>query len=190
MNILVLGCGNKKIHERFPNSTITTIDIRSNVGATIVHNLDSFPWPLKDDTFDFVLAEHVIEHLEDTTQVLEEICRVSKPNASIEITVPYFRSKWQAIDPTHKKQFCPWTVYNYIPDAKLGRRQFELYSNYGHSTLAKFKMIKFTWNKNIDRTWFQKLLICISDWNLEFYEDKLAPMFPLECMTWELEVLK
>lgn len=190
MNVLILGAGLKNINNRFPDCNITTIDIRSNVGATIVHNLEVFPWPIADNTFDYVLGEHILEHLEDTTRTLEEICRISKLNATVEITVPYFRSKWQAIDPTHKKQFMPWTIHNYTPNVQLGRRKIQLYEDYTHSNVAKFKLIKFTWNKNIDRTWFQKLLICISDWNLEFYEDKLAPMFPLECMTWELKVIK
>jgi len=188
-NILVLGAGFKH-YNKYPNSVITTIDIRSNVGATIVHDLEVFPWPIPDNTYDMLIGEHILEHLEDTTKTLEEIYRVCKPDSEIELTVPYFRSKWQAIDPTHKKQFMPWTINNYTPNVELGKRKIKLYEDYTHSNLAKFILTKFTWNKDIDRTWFQKLLIYISDWNLEFYEDKLAPMFPLECMTWELKVIK
>jgi len=188
--LLVLGCGNKNIKEKFPNYEIVTIDLRDNVGASIVHNLEVFPWPIEDNTFDYVLAEQILEHLKDTTRTLEEIYRISKPNSQVEITVPYFRSKWNAIDPTHVKQFCPWSIYHYVPNARLGRRKIQLYENYQLSKTAKFHMNKFSWNKDIDQTIFQKILIKISDINLEFYEDKLAPMFPLECMTWELKVLK
>lgn len=189
MNVLILGAGSKNI-SNFLNSTITTIDIRPNVGASVVWDLNQTPWPFTDDSFDYVLGEHILEHLDDTTKTMEEIYRICRSNAQVEITVPYFRSKWQAIDPTHKKQFMPWTIHNYTPGVKLGRRQFSLYEQYTHSHITNFKLTKFTWNKDIDQTNFQKLLIWISDKNLEFYEDKLAPMFPLECMTWELEVLK
>lgn len=190
MNVLILGAGLKDINDRFPDCNITTIDIRTNVGATVVHDLEVFPWPFADAIFDFVLGEHILEHLQDTTRTLEEICRICKQGATVELTVPYFRSKWQAFDPIHKNEFAAWSIYYYIPNVELGKRKIRLYETYTHSHSAKFKMKKFVWHKGIDQTWFQKLLISISYWDMEFYEDKLAPMFPLECMTWELEVLK
>lgn len=189
MDIILLGSGFQHF-DRFPTARVTTVDIRHNVGATKVWNLNKTPWPFEDNSFDFVYSSHLLEHLDDTTSFMEEVYRISRPNANVEITVPYFRSKWQAMDPTHKKLFSPWVIHHYTPGVKLGRRQFSLYENYTHSSKVNFELTKFSWNKGIDQTWFQKLLILISRWNMEFYEDKLAPMFPLECMTWELQVRK
>jgi len=73
--------------------------------ADIVHDLDKFPYPFKKDTFDYILASHVIEHLNNIIKVMKELWRISKPDAIIEIKVPYYKSFNAFRDITHKHQF-------------------------------------------------------------------------------------
>ena len=44
--------------------------------------------PFKDDTYDFVYASHVLEHIPDDTKAIQEISRVLKPNGVAILPVP------------------------------------------------------------------------------------------------------
>jgi len=50
--------------------------------------------PFSSESFDFVLATDVIEHVEDDLAALEEIYRVLRPGGYVLITVPAFQSLW------------------------------------------------------------------------------------------------
>lgn len=43
----------------------------------------------KDDSFDFVMATEILEHLPKPEKALQEICRIAKPKAPIIISVPH-----------------------------------------------------------------------------------------------------
>ena len=67
MNVLDVGCGNDKL----PGAT--GIDRSPRTQADVVHDLDTFPWPLRDGSFDRVRCRDVLEHLADVFAVMEEI---------------------------------------------------------------------------------------------------------------------
>jgi SAM-dependent methyltransferase len=179
--ILVLGCGKKTLLD-FEHDEVVTVDINESVGATVVHNLDAYPWPFDDNTFDVILMDNVLEHLTDIVKTMEELHRVSKNNATITVIVPYFRSKWACVDPTHKHFFTADTL-SYFIDGHI------YHERYAYST-CKFRMLSKKFNEGIDQTWFQQLLIPIAEQYTEFYENKISPIFPLETLTYHLETIK
>lgn len=99
MEILDIGCGPNKT----PNAT--GIDIHPYDGVDVVHDIQSYPWPLKNNTFDKIVCSHVIEHIDDTVAFMREIHRIAKPNAQVTIITPHFSSSNSWVDPTHKKHF-------------------------------------------------------------------------------------
>jgi ubiquinone/menaquinone biosynthesis C-methylase UbiE len=179
--LLVLGCG-KKERPGNPGDTVVTVDINENVGADVIHNLDVYPWPFEKNEFDVIHLDNVLEHLTDIVRAMEEIHRISKPNATVTIIVPYFRSKWACVDPTHKHFFTLDTL-SYFVDGHIYNER------YAYSP-CKFKMLKKTFNENIDQTWFQKLLIPFAEKYGTFYENKISPVFPLETITYHMENIK
>jgi predicted SAM-dependent methyltransferase len=179
--ILVLGCG-KKVKDLNPNDQIVTLDINPNVGADVIHDLSKFPWPFVNEEFDVVHMEHVLEHLHNVIATMEEIHRITKPQAQVIVTVPYFRSKWAWVDPTHVHCFTAGTM-NYFIDGHAYRERYVY-------TTSRFKMNRITFNEGIDQTWFQKLLIPIAQNYTEFYENKISPIFPLETLTYKMETVK
>ena len=50
--------------------------------------------PLRDESFDLVLALDVLEHFEDDAHVLREVARVLKPGGLLFVTVPAFEFLW------------------------------------------------------------------------------------------------
>jgi SAM-dependent methyltransferase len=130
--ILELGCGRSK------HAGAIGIDRVALPGVDIVHDLNRHPYPFDDNTFDEVYAIHVIEHLDSVLAVMEEIYRISKPNARVTIITPHHSDaiSWQ--DPTHKwhlnsysfSYFEPTYATNYYSPARfrIRRREVELAS--------------------------------------------------------------
>lgn len=94
-------------------------DIASLPGISVVHNLNVYPWPFEDQSFDTVLVKDVLEHLDDFLKAINEIYRITKPGAKIYVEVPYWNSWCQHTDPTHKKSFTEDTFRFFDPREEL-----------------------------------------------------------------------
>lgn len=97
--ILDLGCGSNKLKGSIG------IDKNKECNPDIVHDLNKFPYPFKKNTFDVINARCILEHLLNTLDVLNELYRISKPNAIIKIIVPHFSSQGAWNTPSHVKAF-------------------------------------------------------------------------------------
>jgi predicted SAM-dependent methyltransferase len=132
MTILELGCGNKK------NKDAITVDKYTKYKPDVVHDLNSFPYPFEDETIDQVNLDNVIEHLENPIKVMEELYRITKIGSLVKISVPYFRSVWAYIDPTHKTFYTVDSFAYYDPNHYIFQRY--------EYTDAKFKVEKIKFN--------------------------------------------
>lgn len=99
MKILDLGCGNSK------EEGALGIDYCSSPGVDIVHDLDVYPWPLENDSFDLVVCKHIIEHLDNVIKAMEEIHRILKKGGTAKIYTPHISNIMSFKDPTHKWHF-------------------------------------------------------------------------------------
>jgi len=98
MRILDLGCGDNKVEGAVGLDNIALPEV------DIVHDLLSFPYPLKDDAFDIIYLRHVIEHfnINQINLVLNECHRILSNHGKLNISVPYAFSIAAFTDPTHK----------------------------------------------------------------------------------------
>ena len=82
---LNLGCGNK-IKKNFVN-----LDKFETFKPDIVHDLEKFPYPFKDNSADYILLSHILEHIGNTFEIfnniIKELYRISVNNCIIEIRV-------------------------------------------------------------------------------------------------------
>ncbi|MFH1903658.1 MAG: methyltransferase domain-containing protein, partial [Candidatus Omnitrophota bacterium] len=74
-----LGCG-KKIRKGYLN-----LDFVKAEGVDVVHDLNQYPWPFQDDTFDEIYASHLLEHILDFRKAMEETRRICKNKAKVTI---------------------------------------------------------------------------------------------------------
>lgn len=89
-----LGCGAHK-QEGFIG-----VDVTDGAGVDVVADLNQrFPFP--DNSMDIVKAYDVIEHLHDHIHTMNEIWRICKPNALVDIRVPSTDGRGAFQDPTH-----------------------------------------------------------------------------------------
>ena len=56
----------------------------------------------EDNSFDEILLDNVIEHLNDIPRVMREIHRLLKPGGICKIITPHFTSGSSWVDPTHR----------------------------------------------------------------------------------------
>ena len=174
--ILDVGCGNKK------RPGAIGIDISNRTQADVLHDLNAVPYPFPDSQFDEIYIDNVLEHLVDVVAVMEELYRISKPGGMIKVVVPYFRSRWAFIDPTHRRFFTADSMTYFDPDhihAKL----------YPYSTI-KLKTEKRIFNENIPGGFMKKLMVRFANRFTGAYECWLSHLCPLDDLTWYLKVIK
>ena len=172
---LHLGCGMFKI----PGSI--GIDINKNSHADIIHDLNKFPYPLKANTFEEIIAENILEHLDDIPKVMEEIYRIAKNHATFIITTSHFSSVDSFTDPTHKHFFTSRTFDYFIPGTDLYKY---------HYSKAKFKKVKVIVGITYTKNPLIKLLIAIINKYLLTFEKRFAFIFPVGVIQYELEIIK
>lgn len=99
MRKLHIGCG-RDIKEGFIN-----IDRIPLEGIGLVLNVGKERFPYEDNSVDYVLATHFIEHLdtEETDLFLTELHRICKPHSIIEFTAPHYLSP-TSCRPFHKQR--------------------------------------------------------------------------------------
>ena len=124
---LNLGCG-RDIKKGYIN-----LDKSEIKGVDIVHNLDKYPWPFKDNHFGEVYGKDVIEHAKDLFKVMKEIRRICKHNAVVKIIVPYWHSS-AAFYPNHNYFFN-------VDSMKFFTEESRTYDSYYGFKLEKIKLI-------------------------------------------------
>lgn len=96
---LDIGCGENK------QDGFVGMDIRPMKGIDIVQDLETFPWPLPNESVGFAMASHVVEHINPArfgfVNFMNEVWRVMKPKGRFAIACPYGVSSSFVQDPTH-----------------------------------------------------------------------------------------
>lgn len=173
--ILHLGCGTRKVKGAIG------MDINPRSTADLIHNLNKFPYPFPANYFETIVAEHILEHLDDLVKVMEEIYRIAKPKAQLYITSSHFSSVDSFTDITHKHFFTSHSFDYFIPSAPL----YQL-----HYSRAKYiKKSIYLGPKNTTNP-FLKLILELINSVAHLYEARLAFMFPVGVIYYHLEVDK
>lgn len=173
--ILELGCGNRKL---YPDSV--GVDICPTSAADLTHDLNTYPYPFEDNSFDLVVCMHVLEHLDDVVRTVTEIHRVLRPGGMLHVEVPHFSSFHAFSDPTHKHFFSsksfdyffegtPVSEFDYS-NARFVLRRRELMV--GGSGLVRGLM----------RRWINS--------HLDFYEKHIAFLMPRHTLVFDLQAVK
>lgn len=118
--ILELGSG-KHPYKPKKGEEVIHLDIVKLPHIEVVHDLNKFPWPFEDDEFDEIIANNVLEHLNDIVKVMKEIWRILKPKGILKARVPYFAHPNAFTDPTHKQFFTLHTFDYWDPSTNAGQ---------------------------------------------------------------------
>lgn len=174
IDYLNLGCG-KDIRKDWVN-----LDLNNGEGVDIVHDLDIFPYPFKDNIFTKINVEAIMEHLNNPKKFIDEIHRISKKDCKTNITVPHF-SSWSVWgDITHKRGFNSTS----LDCVDIKKRNF---------SLLEKENIKFKINKIIIFSGIKKIIqpiVNINDITRCVYERNIAYFFSADIIKWDLITIK
>ena len=95
--ILDIGSG----PNRHPGAV--TLDRSPLVNPDVQHDLDAYPYPFDDNSFEHIICHHVVEHIADVVLFMEEVHRILAHGGTIQIITPHFSSSNSWTDPTHKQ---------------------------------------------------------------------------------------
>jgi predicted SAM-dependent methyltransferase len=129
MNKLNIGCGDD-VKKGWVNLDIV------DYGDNIKQDLDSYPWPFSDNTFDYILASHILEHLKDFNSVINELWRISKPNATIEVRVPFFLNSLYYGEPDHR---IPFSIRSFDGYEDITNKKLKWYEEWKKNHRTNFK---------------------------------------------------
>jgi hypothetical protein len=95
--LLDIGAGD---HRR---KGFVTLDRRAMDGIDIVHDLEVFPYPLKDESCLTIVGSHIVEHIKPWLMVdfMNELWRIAKVDGQLALALPYAVSFGFVQDPTH-----------------------------------------------------------------------------------------
>lgn len=168
--VLDVGCGSAKA----PGAV--GLDVSPDTAADIVHDLDRYPYPIEDDRFDQILLQDVLEHVDQPVRVFEEVHRVARPGAHVQLRTPHFSSALAYGDPTHRHYFSTIAIRS------LAEPRFE------HYTSARFRVLRICLDM-----WLPFRIIGLSRLANRFpetYEKYLAFRFPAMNIRAQFEVRK
>lgn len=176
---LNLGCGKKKIDGWI------NCDLSPEIMPDRVVDLEK-KLPFEDNYADKVLLDNVFEHITNQVKLINEIWRVCKHGAIVEIIAPHCTSVGAWEDLTHKH---PLTLrsFDYVSVGKVDKNSFYQNLSYEYGT-AKFKILhrEFTINKLptlLGLKWLSKQHPFI-------YEQFISPIIPPSQIYFKLEVVK
>ena len=168
-----LGCGRDKI------AGSVGVDFAGNADADVRHDLDAYPYPFADGTFEVIVLRNVVEHVRNVVGLMEEVHRIGRPGADVLITTPHFSSLYSYQDPTHLRHLALESMDYFIADTS--------HSNFYSS--ARFRMAGrgLDFGRSFPFSAVARLLAGISEHK---YEKHFAFMFPANSIWFHLQVIK
>jgi SAM-dependent methyltransferase len=161
---LTIGCGKR------PCKGYYNTDLLKLQGVDQVLNLDKFPYKLPKNHFTEIIADNVLEHVDDFCKTLKEIHKLLAPGGKLIIRVPHFTYSGAYTDPTHK-HFFTYHSFDYFVK-KAG--EYDFYFDFWFSS----SKVKISFGKRI-AIW-NWIIEPLANWFPGVYENSPMRMFPAE----------
>ncbi len=168
-----LGCGRDKV------AGAVGVDFAGNAVADVRHDLDAYPYPFADSSFEVVVLRNVIEHVRNVVGLMEEVHRIGCGGADVLITTPHFSSLYSYQDPTHVRHLALDSMDYFT----------ERTSHSNFYTSARFRMLA----RGLDfgRSFpFSAIARGLAALSVHKYEKHFAFLFPANSLWFHLQVVK
>jgi len=170
---LNIGCG------RDVKTGWLNLDSAALPGVDVVYDIAKLPLPFPDEEFDEILAQDVLEHMNDYMPALRDLHRILKKDGTITIRLPHFTSKNNFIDPTHRRLFSVNTFDFFVKNTKFHKER----GYYFDFAFERIALLRLTFDKNL-RLFYNRPLewfFNLSPHLQSFYESTgLSRAFPAE----------
>lgn len=174
MRVLDVGCGRNK------RPGAIGVDYNADTAADALADINGGRLPFRDSVFDRVELIHVIEHVENVVQTIEELHRVLKPGGVLRMETPHYTDFSSFCDPTHRwhlnsfsfRYFTEEGGFSYYSRSRMRQKSLHV------KLLNLWKLLGFEFLVNRSRS-FRK-----------FWEFYLCYIIRGKAMVFEFEVVK
>jgi len=172
---LDLGCGPGK---RAPD--YVGVDVLDGPSVDVVADVLQFLRSLDDESVTDVYSSHLFEHLDELSEVVDELERVLAVGGHMQIVVPHFSNAYFYSDPTHRRPFGLYTFSYYADDPLLSRRV----PTYGRAPRLRIEAVSLRFRSAVEFPVRHRVkramsrVVNRSVWMQEFYEENLAGIVP------------
>lgn len=186
--VLDVGCGRAKTRGAIG------IDVNAKTEADVVHDLDQFPWPFPPDHFERVICNHIVEHVADMVGFMQEVHRIARRQAHVEIVTPHFSNRFSFTDPTHRRHLSLRSFDYFATPAprafpNIIQRIFETkYDVPGFYTGSRFRIVRA--HLRMARPYRLTGIQWFANQFGDFYELYWAFIFPARDLYFTLQVVK
>jgi SAM-dependent methyltransferase len=175
LRVLDVGCG---IHKQ-PGAI--GLDRNPASRADVLADLDRFPYPFADGSFDRLTAIHVIEHVDDVIRTMEEFHRLVRKGGTVRIETPHYSDFSSFCDPTHKHHLNSFSFRYFGED----------HGGFGYYSKARFRQLSVRVKLLAFWRWLGfELLVNAFPRYRRFWEHYLCYVVRGKVMEFEFEVLK
>ena len=164
--VLDIGGGHNSYVPKL-DEEVTIVDYFAKGDNYIKHNLEEVPYPFPTESFDKIYTSHIIEHLDNLFNVLDQLNRILKDDGVLIIRVPHANLAFNWSHPTHKRLYTSRSL-SYLEESGD-----EKYTKY----LWKIKKIELRFNRHFLLGKVITKLANKNKWTQHFFEKTLGIRF-------------
>ena len=138
---LNIGCANINIKKTKFSSKTLNIDFIDLPCVDLYLNCDTENWYLPSNSYNHIIANSILEHVDNPLNFLTEVNRILKINGIFEFEVPFIGSYNHGTDITHRRGFT-FNSFSFLYNSNNYLYREESLNPF------KFKLIKF-WRENL-----------------------------------------
>lgn len=172
---LDIGCGPRKI-----DADHIGVDLIDYPGVDVVGDISEVLSQIPDSALSGVYSSHFFEHTDNVVGLIGDVARTLRAGAVLELVVPHFSNPYFFSDPTHKTAFGLYSC-SYLANDAIFRRQVPSYVRDPRFTLRSVRLCFKSPPPFYGRYAFKRsfeLLVNVSRWSQEFYEENLCYLIP------------
>jgi len=166
MKVLDMGGGHNGYVPK-ENEEVVVIDYFAKGDNYIKWNLEETPYPFPTKHFDKVYASHILEHLDNLFNVLDQLHLLLKDDGVLIIRVPHANLAFNWSHPTHKR------LYTSRSFSYLEKGTEEIYTKY----LWNINKIELRFNRHFLLGEVITKLANRNKWTQHFFEKTLGVRF-------------
>jgi ubiquinone/menaquinone biosynthesis C-methylase UbiE len=182
---LDLGCGPARRGADFIG-----VDVLDGPSVDVVGDVLDVLRALGDESVAEIYSSHLFEHIDDLSELVDEIERVLVVGGRLHVVVPHFSNAYYYSDPTHRRPFGLYT-FSYFAQDPIMRRRVPLYGRTPRLRLEGARLGFRSEAQFPGRRLLKQALARVVNanvWLQEFYEENLTGILP--CYELHFELVK
>jgi ubiquinone/menaquinone biosynthesis C-methylase UbiE len=182
---LDLGCGPSRHGADFVG-----VDVLDGPAVDVVGDALEVLRALAEESVAEIYSSHLLEHMDDLSELVDEVERVLVVDGRVHVVVPHFSNAYYYSDPTHRRPFGLYTVSYFAEDPIMRRRV----PTYGRRTRLRLEGARLGFRSEAQfpgrRLLKEALARAVNSnvWLQEFYEENLTGILP--CYELHFELVK